>query len=388
VLPEDKSARGSRENVMVWIGRTARGRMPGVPSRDLFTPVIDESALNPLFKFVATWKGYAPARAMMNEVFSTLDDADANFLEDFQGRGFAARVWELYLDATFREMQLDPRRLDRPDFRLRREYRDVYVEAVTSNPSAGTIKPPESSTTGDREREHLEMVRDDYIAIKLGSPLFSKLQKEYWEIKEVGRWPLVFAIEAFHDDSALSFSGTALARYLYGIRVAPVLDDAGQLVGVETLAIEKHEYGPKSIPSGFFFQPHGDRVSAVLFSNSGTTTKFNRMGWLAGHHIPDAMFARFGLAWNRDPCAAMPTRFQYHVGDPRFPEDWKQGLEVFHNPVAREPLSRTFFHGLVQHRLDEFGRVVSWGGPAFHPLSSKTIMIVTTDDEIDKRVQT
>jgi hypothetical protein len=40
--------------------------------------------------------------------------------------------------------------------------------------------------------------------------------------------------------------------------------------------------GQKVIPSGFFDLPGPENVSAVLFSNSGTISKFNRMGVVAG----------------------------------------------------------------------------------------------------------
>jgi hypothetical protein len=42
--------------------------------------------------------------------------------------------------------------------------------------------------------------------------------------------------------------------------------------------IDKHKSGTKETPSAFFAQPNAENVSAVLFSNSGTIPKFNRMG--------------------------------------------------------------------------------------------------------------
>jgi hypothetical protein len=44
--------------------------------------------------------GYAPTRAMMQQVMDRMGDRDGNFVQQFQTDGFDARTWELYLHAT------------------------------------------------------------------------------------------------------------------------------------------------------------------------------------------------------------------------------------------------------------------------------------------------
>jgi len=55
-------------------------------------------------------------------------------------------------------------------------------------------------------------------AYSLGSPLFSKLQKKYWELEHCRDMPFVVAIEAFHDDESLAMTDSALAGYLFGLQ--------------------------------------------------------------------------------------------------------------------------------------------------------------------------
>lgn len=45
--------------------------------------------------------------------------------------------------------------------------------------------------------------------------------------------------------------------------------------------VDVHRWGPKEIPAGFFRLPGAENISAVIFNNSATISKFNRMGLLA-----------------------------------------------------------------------------------------------------------
>ncbi len=340
----------------------------------LFTPVVPDSQLNPLYRAVATLEGYRPARVMMERAFKRFHDVDGNFVQQFQTTGFNARVWELYLHALFEEFDAAPVRLERPDFRLRRNSRDVYVEAVTANPSGLSSPDAQPPPT-------VEARMKDFIPVRLGGALYSKLNERYWDDPEVGRWPLVFAIESFTDSHSLLFSGAALANYLYGFTQRAILDAEGRLIDVKHTNITDHRLGTKIVPSGLFNQPLAEHVSGVLFSNSGTVPKFLRMGIQEGITFEKPVrVLRTGLRWDKDPSAAVPIPFSYEVGDPSYPEDWRQGLELFHNPRALNPIPRTFFYGVHQSRIDEDGAFVS-EGPDFHPFASRTNIIVPRDDD-------
>ena len=134
--------------------------------------------------------------------------------------------------------------------------------------------------------------------------------------------------------------------------------------------VETHVFGGKSVPSGFFFLPDAQHVSAVLFSNSGTVSKFNRMGQQGLYHHPDVRIIRNGICYNPDPDASAPYKFTYEVGDPNFIESWGQGLEMFHNPIAVNPVDRSLFPDIAHHRFEN--GMVYTEAPDFHPISSIT----------------
>ena len=121
---------------------------------------------------------------------------------------------KLYLFATFVEMGY---RIDRihavPDFACTGVLGEFTVEAMTVNPTrdkTGQIIPPPSRNTQKELRDFLS----EYMPIKFGSTLTSKLAKKYWEKPNVAGKPLLFAIQDFlplpqwslHDPHYLSIS--------------------------------------------------------------------------------------------------------------------------------------------------------------------------------------
>jgi|SRR5271154_1723812 len=54
---------------------------------DFFTPVRGDGALNPNFKSLITERGYSPALKLMTDMMRYFEDADGNFVEQFQSGG-------------------------------------------------------------------------------------------------------------------------------------------------------------------------------------------------------------------------------------------------------------------------------------------------------------
>ncbi len=71
---------------------------------DFFTPVVSSGRLNPDFVRVRDTEEFSAARGIIEPMMRWYEDADGNFVEQFQTTGFDARIWELYLFATFSEM--------------------------------------------------------------------------------------------------------------------------------------------------------------------------------------------------------------------------------------------------------------------------------------------
>ena len=297
---------------------------------DPFVPVVPPAKFNQLFGIVANMDRYSPAKQMIREVFSSYKDRDGNFVEQFQTTGFDARIWELYLHAYFIDSGFSLLPTVSPDYIVSKGETKIGIEAVTVNPTQavgpGYMPSPHTSTRllSHPSRSNIPEFsgdfvykEDDFVPIKLGSALYSKSQKRYWDLPGMEGVPVVFAIETFHEEGSLHYSSSGLATYLYGYRHSCLWDADGHLLIVPQ-KVEVHTFGGKTIPSGFFFQPGTDRVSAVLFSNSGTVSKFNRMGQQGPFFNPTLRLFRFGICYDQDPTATQPLRFGYEVGDPTF----------------------------------------------------------------------
>lgn len=355
---------------------------------DLFTPLVPKDRLHPSFAALVR-RGYEPAKRMLAEIASTYDDKDGNFVKDFQTTGFDARMWELYLHIY---LQSDGFTLNNelavPDFIAIKEGRTVCIEAVTVNSTDATSAKDAETKAATLDGWDLFSYRmQNVYPIKFGSPLFSKLKKRYWELDQVAGHSLVFAIEDFQESGSMVWTSTALELYLYGQDYGWYHDVNGELVVVPE-TIDKHRHGAKQVPSGFFAQPDSEYVAAVLFSNSATISKFNRLGFLKGHRPKNLMMIRAGACYNHQPHATEPLQFKYVVGAPNIPvETWSEGLSMFHNPNALLPVPRELFPGIAHHSLDSRKRMRS-DIPKFHPYGSVTQILNFVDEVAEAESQT
>lgn len=338
--------------------------------QNILAPRTDKP-LNPNFIILRDSPGHSSARDLIAEIMHHYVDVDGNFIEQFQTTGFDSRMWELYLFAYLNEEGLYIRRdAPSPDFIVSNGQQKAAVEAVTVNPSQG--KELEDVDPEKMTPERVFELTKHYMPIKFGSPLFSKLSKRYWELPHAKGLPLVFAIADFHEKQSMLWTSTALTRYLYGVSHDFHYDEQGKLV-ITPLKIEKHVHKGKEIPSGFFFQEDAEHVSAVLFSASGTISKFNRLGKIAGFGDKSVRMIRVGAKHRHDPNAALPDGFIVEV-DEEYSETWGEGVSIFHNPNALYPLPEELFPSVAHHRFKD-GQIMSHP-PDFFPYNSMTWLFV------------
>jgi hypothetical protein len=336
---------------------------------DPFELVVSSDKVNPGFLGLRDSPGFASARAMIREIFQTFVDKDGNFIEQLQTTGFDARIWELFLYAFLREagVQLDNRN-PQPDFCCTFKGVKFCIEAVTANPSQ--LLNSETNSNDPYSLDAIKYKQENIVPIRLGSALYSKLMKRYWNLPHVAEKPLVFAIEDFHESKSLLHTSSSLWQYLYGFRGTWYFDPDGEL-HIEEIPINEHRHGDKVIPSGFFNLPEAEHVSAVIFGNTGTVAKFNRMGFLRGYGLlAQLRMFRIGTCYNWDPNSDLPNIFKYEVGsDDSPPENWAQGLEIYHNPRALYPLVPNIL--AIAYHYIENGRLRSFLKD-FHPYGSLT----------------
>lgn len=336
---------------------------------DLFSPLTSDDKLSPDFRQLASGTGFSAARRIISAMMRWNEDIDGNFVEQFQTTGFDARIWELYLFAALTEAGFSIQRPSpAPDFLALGPHGEFALEATTINPSVGPGGKPTESQRPTNEAEITSYV-ENYLPIRYAGPLTAKLRKEYWTKPSAAGKPLVFAIQDFHDSMSMTYSGTALAMYLYGSTQDARRDAAGGLT-VSPRKIVEHTWGQKTVPSGFFSLPGAENVSAVIFNSSATISKFNRMGVSAGFGSDDTVLIRHGFFTNPDPDASEPLPYVHFVveGDP---ETWIEGMDVYHNPTAKYPLNPGLLPDAAHHRLRQDGQIET-RFRGWRPLQSKT----------------
>lgn len=327
-----------RLSVTMRAGDPAEPLPPGAKRRPLLLQP-GPRGTSPEFELLTRTISHLPALMAIGECYFALPNPDANFVSDFQTGNFASRLFELYLLSCFREQGLSVRQDHvSPDFLIEKDGNACWIEAVTANsghPRAGGI-----GKWVHAPQDRIERLTGN-PAERFAKTLRGKLQRKYHELEHVKGQPFALAIADFHVSGSMVWSREALPTYLYGLRADVVGDGAERrAVGVPIANLT----GQHGIPAGLFRDPNSAHLSAIVFSNSATLAKFNRMGFLAGWRPPGLTMTRCGILFDRTPGALQPIDFNLAVDSAEYQalwpwgEAWCQELEVFHNPLATHPI--------------------------------------------------
>lgn len=345
----------------------------------LFKEVISKNKQHPYFISLNNESAHKPAKKLITEIAFSFKDIDGDFIQQFQGHGFNARLWELFLYSYFIEsgFSLD-RSHNRPDFCLEKYGQKLFVEAVSVNKSLKFDVQNAKST-----KEVVDLSKD-YLPIKFGSSLNSKLEKKYWEDAHVQGNPLIFAIHDYHIDSdilnpgSMTWSRAGLANYLYGQRDEVGFDENGMAKSIYEIGgdikmtkTDYHSFDGKTIPSYFFNQPQAENVSAVLFSNGSTIATFNRMGKLAGLEGNNLRIVRNGIELNKD--GIIP--FSVNIDDEEYTESWAETIVLYHNPNANLPISPELFPDILHITYNTLTNEFLYIFPQKHIFMSHSVVI-------------
>jgi hypothetical protein len=216
--------------------------------------------------------------------------------------------------------------------------------------------------------------------IRMGRALLKKLKNKYWLLPHCQGIPFVLIIGPFYEPGSIFYIDDSLARYLYG--GWDVFPDWVDYKGILTRVapITSHEYEGKRLPTHFFSQHLSEHVSAVIYSNSFTTSKFARMAIQMGLQS-NSQAIRIGTCVLPDGSGGVSVQeFRYRVADQMAPiETWFQGLTIFHNPKAIIPLRENVLKSTNIYQLQN-GRLIR-DVDSFHPLVSFTVISPIGDKE-------
>lgn len=304
--------------------------------------------LNEDFLMLATQEVYSPAKGIIESMMRWHEDADGNFIQQFQTTGFDARMWELYLFAVLQEAGYSVTEAGGiPDFAVEGLAGKICIEATIVSPTrnaAGDYISPPPRRTIDEQIAFL----NDYMPTRFAERLTDKLLKKYWEHESVKGAPLVLAVQDFHAPLSMEYTAPSLSTYLYGFQYEfyPSTDGAPLVLPRK---IEKHGWGTKVVRSGFFELPGSENISAIISNPSSTISKFNRMGVKAGFESPKVQLKRVGYAVNHAANSDKATKFEKLVNSADYNETWIEGMDVYHNPNAKIPLNIRMLPGTAHH---------------------------------------
>ncbi|MCC6920055.1 MAG: hypothetical protein IT548_12700 [Alphaproteobacteria bacterium] len=356
-----------KERDPLFLGYESQGDEPNDLLDLLQDRGIPDGKLHPYFKILRDEPSKHPARTVLAAISPWLRSFDANLVKEFQESQFDQRLWEVYLWATLRDQGYDVEHHEAPDLVVSSPLVKFSIEATTVAPSkSGPLAThPEPSTP----HEFLEFLAN-YMPMKFGSPLVSKLNKvdaagrHYWQKPGLEGIPFVIAIADFHQPAnteehklgSMTYSQNGLYAYLYGTRVS--VEKQGDQIVLKNTPVTEHTYNGKTVPSGFFDLPDAENISAVVFTNAATLSKFDRVGVMAGFCPPDHKYIRVGHRFDPAPEALEGIPFSSDVSDPTYEEYWGDELQVFHNPKAVRPLPPEAFPDAA-HFFYEDGQLTS-----------------------------
>lgn len=321
---------------------------------------------------------------MLNQLYLSLPNPDANWVSDCQTENFHTRLWEAQLLACFREQGLmvtQPH--PSPDFLImNRLGGEAWIEAVTANPREryNHVNSNPSEPPKDRKERLL-----GNAAERFAKTIGNKLGRKYHELEHVHRKPFIIALADFHAPSSMTWSREALICYLYGMYPSIRIDESGQFAGAEPVT---NLLGKSSFPAGLFADSQHSELSAIIFTNACSIAKLNRVGVSAGALTKGLKYTRIGEFYDRRPNALKGIPFCLEVTSQEYRSLWPQGyepwcaeLEIFHNPYTKYPVARELLPEIT-HWFEEGGEIVCNSYYETSILCSRTVIQNESDETL------
>ncbi|GGC83950.1 hypothetical protein [Vreelandella lutescens] len=329
---------------------------------DLFTEIVDKKKLHPKFKLVKDHLSLSGEHDILKDWIEGFIDRDNKIIQDFQ-ENFHSAFWEFYLFAVFKEagFEIDFKK-NRPDFRIIKP-KKIYVEATVAN-----IKdkgPKEDTRTFDDimsmiKPAHMQKDFDDNLresitrysgSILAKSNMYTGYTKKTKKIKdgieiEVEKKyngysededfdltaPYIIALSGYEQINYGNNFFYAMFALLYGSYYNNLNDNFSKKEN-----IVKPD-SSSTIPIGLFLDNNMEHVSAIIFSCTMTLGKLTSLSisQQKSHFITNSV-----LCIRHD---TTPPHFKPQIVSPDSPEYLSDGLFIFHNPFAKNPVDSDAFN--------------------------------------------
>lgn len=306
---------------------------------DFFLPVISKDLFHENFRRVLL-KNDQLAQALFNQWANGFVDRDNKIIKEFQ-TSFNSTFWEVYLYAVIKNYGLDVNfNFSTPDFCISDS--DFVIEATTAN--AARDKTPEWEKNYTPE----EMVKLNRFGelnreaiIRLSSAITQKDRKynsSYSKLDHVKGKAFVLAVAPFEQPYFNLQYDRAIRAVLYSDYVnEDVYLDNPELYP-EGPPNQHLDYITKDngteVPLGFFCDNQYKNISAIIFNCNAT---WGKVVALANKNNPNG---QINSVWAVPP-EGKPKGIICKPSE--YNEDILDGLIIFHNPYAKNPLSPRVF---------------------------------------------
>jgi hypothetical protein len=297
-------------------------------------------------------------RGVITDWASGFADRDGKLVKEFQTT-FHSSLWELYLFAVLKELGLSVDfSKNRPDFIVSGNV-EFYMEAVVSE-----IKNGGRSESTRNENDTFSMLEpihkdknfhcliDEAITRHSNSILskHKKYIKEYIKCDWVKEdTPFVVALGSYDQVNYGREFHYSMMALLYGFRF--------NLEGQEYVR-EKNIIKPETtseIPIGIFEDKNYEEISAIVFSCTVTLGKLTSLAISKNSFHP----TNFVLNIRHD---IDHPHYKIQVVSQEVPEELTDGLFVFHNPNAKNPLPKSVFDGSNAIQVSVKGSAIEFSG--------------------------
>ena len=265
-------------------------------------------------------------------------DRDNKFIKEFQTT-FNSSFWEIYLYALFKELDF---KMDwsypSPDFLLEYQTNRVIVEATIAANALGKTPEWEREILEENITRFKKMNIESII--RLSNSIASKYQKykkTYSKLSHVNSNPFILAVAPFEQPNFNLQLDIPIMALLYDYYIdEDAYNDNPHLYPngppKVSLGSVKKDNGSK-VKLGLFEDASHSDISAIILSTTATWGKVEAMSSEAHHRHISTVW------WSEEECKPILKSSTTNS----YSENIKDGLYVFHNPFAKNPVENDMF---------------------------------------------
>jgi hypothetical protein len=301
---------------------------------DLFTEIASKEKQHAIFKLICG-EDYAAERAVLRDWATDFLDRDGKFVYEFQTT-FEPCLWELYLFACLKEINASVDFSSQvPDFLVEKDHK-FCIEATISAPASGTPPPHSFDITTSLPDDFNEFNRQ--ATLRICNSFTSKEKKyisSYRNLEHVKDKPFIIAIASFDRPFSHMAASRPIMSALYGIyhdEEETIARNASNVIQYDVNEVNKNK--DTNIPLGYFADNSYSHISAVIYSSLATWGKIRA---LADNPNANSVYVTFHPNENDiKPIVKSTLKKDYK-------EHLIDGLYIFHNPFADNPIPLTTF---------------------------------------------